>query len=144
VRRADRSPLKFNAKLSEPLSIIPTCLQTPCCDPAEYTLLKALTFRFRKVKKGYNEIDWQLKILQQENKVLKRKLEATVPSKRKKVKTSPNSRFVTIEAIRRAKIKAGKIKAESADKEGSEKLEILESCIIVGFNNNAGDNKVEG
>jgi hypothetical protein len=45
VRRADRSPLKFNAKLSEPLSIVPTRLQAPCCDPATHTLLKALTFR---------------------------------------------------------------------------------------------------
>ena len=45
MRRADRSPLKFNAKLSEPLQIVPTRLQAPYCDPAEYILLKALTFR---------------------------------------------------------------------------------------------------
>ena len=45
MRRADRSPLKFNAKLSEPLQIVPTRLQALYCDPAEYTLLKALTFR---------------------------------------------------------------------------------------------------
>jgi hypothetical protein len=45
MRRADRSPLKFNAKLSEPFSIVPTRLQAPCCNPATHTLLKALTFR---------------------------------------------------------------------------------------------------
>ena len=83
-------------------------------------------------------------MLQRENKVLKRKLEATVPSKRKKVETSPNLRFVTIEAIRRAKIEAGEIKAESADKEGSKKSETPESCIMVGFDDDAGNNEVKG
>jgi len=71
-------------------------------------------------------------------------LEAAAPSKRKKVETSPNSRFVTIEAIRRAKIEAGKIEAESADEEGSKKSETPESCIVVGSDNNAGDDEVEG
>jgi hypothetical protein len=37
VRRADRSLLEFNAKLSEPLLIVPTYLQVPCCDPAVHT-----------------------------------------------------------------------------------------------------------
>jgi hypothetical protein len=45
VRRADRSPLKFNAKLSRPFSIVPIRLSAPYYDPAEYTLLKAPTFR---------------------------------------------------------------------------------------------------
>ena len=83
-------------------------------------------------------------MLQQENKILKRKLKITVPSKRKKVKTSPNSRFITIEAIRRAKIKAGKIEAKSADKERSEKSETPKSCIIVGSDDNTNDNKIKG
>jgi len=83
-------------------------------------------------------------MLQRENKVLKRKLEAAVPFKRKKVETSPNLRFVTIEAIWRAKIEAGEIEAESADEEGSEKSETLESCIVVGSDDDAGDDKVEG
>jgi hypothetical protein len=64
---------------------------------------------FRKVEKGYNEIDWKLKMLQRENKVLKSRLEAVAPSKRRRVETSPNSTFVKIKAIRRAKIEAGKI-----------------------------------
>ena len=57
---------------------------------------------------------------------------------------SPNSRFVTIKAIRRAKIKAGKIEAESVDKEGSKKLETPESYIVVGFDDNAGNDEVKG
>jgi 4-hydroxybenzoate polyprenyltransferase len=71
-------------------------------------------------------------------------LEAAVPLKKRKVKMSPNSRFVTIEAIRRAKIEAGEIEAESVDEEGSEKSEIPESCIVVGFDDDAGDDEVEG
>jgi hypothetical protein len=92
----------------------------------------------------YEEIDWQLKMLQRENKVLKARLEAMGPSKRKKVETSPNSRFVGIEAIRRAKIEAGEIEAESADEEGSEGSETPESCIVVGSDESDSDDEVEG
>lgn len=99
---------------------------------------------FRKVEKGYDEIDWQLKVLQRENEILRGKLEAVAPSKRKKVETSPNSRFVSIEAIRRAKIEAGEIEAESADEEGSEKSETPESCIVVASDDDSDDDEVEG
>jgi hypothetical protein len=37
VRRADRSPLKFNAKLSRPFSIVPIRLSAPYYDPAVHT-----------------------------------------------------------------------------------------------------------
>jgi hypothetical protein len=37
VRRADRSPLKFNAKLSRPFSNIPIRLSTPYYDPTIHT-----------------------------------------------------------------------------------------------------------
>jgi len=57
-----------------------------------------------------------------------------VPSKRKKVETSPNLRFVKIEAIRHAKIEAGELEAESVDEEASERSKTLESYIVVGFN----------
>ena len=76
--------------------------------------------------------------------VLKAKLAATVPAKRRKVETSPNSRFVNIKAIRRAKIEASKLEAESADKEVSKGLEIPKECIVVASNDNSDPNKVEG
>ena len=71
-------------------------------------------------------------------------MEAVVFSKRKKVETSPNLRFVLIKAIRRAKIEAGEIEAESADEEGSEKSEIPESCIVVASDDDSDDDEVEG
>jgi hypothetical protein len=64
--------------------------------------------------------------------------------KRKKVETSPNSRFIRIEAIYRAKIKAGEIKAKSVDEEGSEGSEILESYIVIGFDESDSNDEVEG
>jgi 4-hydroxybenzoate polyprenyltransferase len=99
---------------------------------------------FRKVEKGYDEKDWQLKMALRENELLKARLEAMAPVKRKKVETSPNSRFVNIRAIRRAQIAAGAIEAESADEEGSEKSETPESCIVVGSDEDSDDVEVEG
>ena len=49
-----------------------------------------------------------------------------------------------IKAIWRAKIEAGKIEAESVDKEGSKKSETPESCIVVGSDDNTDDDEVEG
>jgi hypothetical protein len=99
---------------------------------------------FRKVEKGYDEKDWQLKMALRENELLKARLEAMAPVKRKKVETSPNSRFVNIRAIRRAQIAAGTIEAKSADEEGSEKSETPESCIVVGSDEDSDDVEVEG
>jgi hypothetical protein len=99
---------------------------------------------FRKVEKGYDEKDWQLKMALRENEVLKAKLEAAAPLKRRKVETSPNSRFVNIRAIRRAQIEAGVIEAESADEEGSEGSETPNSCIVVGSGEDDSDVEVEG
>jgi hypothetical protein len=79
-----------------------------------------------------------------ENELLKAKLEAMAPVKRKKVPTSPNSRFVQIEAIRKAQIAARAIEAESADEEGSEESETPEDCIVVGSGDDADDEEVEG
>jgi hypothetical protein len=64
--------------------------------------------------------------------------------KRRKVKTSPNLRFVEMEAICRAKIKVGEIEDKLADKEGSKGLKTPESCIVVGSDESDSDDKVEG
>jgi hypothetical protein len=79
-----------------------------------------------------------------ENKILKARLEAVAPVKRKKVSTSPNSRFVRIKAIRKAQIAAGAIEAESADEKGSENTETPEDCIMVGSGDDADDEEAEG
>jgi hypothetical protein len=71
-------------------------------------------------------------------------LEAIAPVRRKKVETSPNSRFVNIRAIHRAQIAAGAIKADSADEEGSENTETPEDCIVVGPGDDADDEESEG
>jgi 4-hydroxybenzoate polyprenyltransferase len=99
---------------------------------------------FRKVSKAYDEKDWQLGNALRENQKLKSQLEATRPTKRRKVETSPNSRFVTIRAIRRAQIEAGAIEAESADEEGSENTIEEEDCIVVGGSSSSDDDEAEG
>ena len=61
---------------------------------------------FRKVSKGVEQKDWV--IAQHEHRI--KKLEARVaqlePRKRRKVKTSPNSKFVGIKEIKKAQMKA--------------------------------------
>jgi hypothetical protein len=79
-----------------------------------------------------------------EVEVLKVKLAAVVPAKRRKVETSPNSRFVNIEAIRRAKIKAGELEAELVDEEVSEGSETPKECIVVASDDDSDPDEVEG
>jgi hypothetical protein len=105
---------------------------------------KARRLLFRKAEKGYDEKDWQLKMALREKKVLKTTLEAAATSKRRKVEASPNSRFVNIRAIRRAKIEAGEIEAGSADEEGSEESKTPNSCIVVGSGEDNSDDEVAG
>jgi hypothetical protein len=45
VRRADRSPLKFNTKLSRPFSTVPIRLSAPYCDPADEPTAKGTTLQ---------------------------------------------------------------------------------------------------
>ena len=62
---------------------------------------------FRKLAKGIDEKDFV--IAQQERKIkqLENKIEQLKPRKRRKVVTSPNSKFATIDDIMRAQIEAG-------------------------------------
>ena len=99
---------------------------------------------FRKVSKVYNEKDWQLKSALRENQKLKSQLEATAPTKRRRVETSPNSRFVNIEAIHRAQIEARAVEVESEDEEGSGNTMETEDCIEVGSVIDDGDDEAEG
>jgi hypothetical protein len=99
---------------------------------------------FRKVEKGYDEKEWELEMALCDNELLKARLEAIVPIKRKRVETSPNSRFVNIRAIRRAQIAAGAIEAESADEKGSSESETPRSCIVVGSSDEEDEEEVDG
>jgi 4-hydroxybenzoate polyprenyltransferase len=72
---------------------------------------------FRKIKKGFNEKDFALEQAELRIKQLEARIDQLKPRKRQKVKTSPNSRFAGIRAIKQAQIKAGdrEIKEEDSD-----------------------------
>jgi len=99
---------------------------------------------FRKVSKAYDEKDWQLESVLRENQKLKDQLEATAPTKRRRVETSPNSRFVDIAAIQRAQIEARAIEVGSEHEEGSNQSVGTQECIEVGSVVDDGDDEVEG
>ena len=86
---------------------------------------------FRKVAKGLDAKDFV--IAQHEHRI--KQLEARVlelePKKRRKVQTSPNSKFAGIEAIRRAQIEAGDRQIEAEDSESSEDSASTFSCIEI-------------
>lgn len=64
-------------------------------------------FLFRKITKGFDIKDY--KLLEMENRIrkLEYRLDQLAPRKRCKVRTSPNSKFVGIKAIKEAQIEAG-------------------------------------
>ena len=99
---------------------------------------------FRKVSKAYDEKDWQLESVLRENQKLKDQLEATAPTKRRRVETSPNSRFVDITAIQRARIKARAIKVGSEHKEGSNQSIRTQEYIEVSSMVDDDNDEVEG
>lgn len=87
---------------------------------------------FHKVQKAIDEKDVQLATSLEKIKSLEAQVEAGKARKRKKVKTSPNSKFADIEAIYKAQVEAGE--AENGPDESSESDIPSEtgSCIIVG------------
>lgn len=86
---------------------------------------------FRKVEKAFDQKDFELAQLRQENEALKSQLEAARPSKRKKVVMDPNDVFASIEQIHQAQIAAGRIEGSVAEESGSECAESDASCIVV-------------
>ena len=87
---------------------------------------------FKKVEKAFDQKDFKLAQLQQENEALKAQLEVARPSKKKKVVVDPNSLFASIEQIHQAQIDAGRIEGSIAEESGSESVESDASCIVVG------------
>ena len=72
---------------------------------------------FRKVAKSLDDKDFVIAKHELRIKQLEARVEELKPKKRRKVRTSPNSKFAGIKAIRRAQIEAGnsEIKAEDFD-----------------------------
>ncbi|KAK4232970.1 hypothetical protein C8A03DRAFT_19857, partial [Achaetomium macrosporum] len=87
---------------------------------------------FRKVEKAFDQKDFELARLKQENEALKAQFEAARPSRRKKVVLDPNSQFASIEQIHQVQIEAGRIEDSIAQESGSESAESEISCIVVG------------
>jgi hypothetical protein len=86
---------------------------------------------FRKIVKGFEEqesvlADYELKI-----RSLEVQLEKARPRKRKKVKTSPNSKFVDIKAIYEAQMVVGEAEEQDNDGEEDNNPESTLDCILV-------------
>ena len=86
---------------------------------------------FRKVVKGIDEKDFELGKANMKIKELEERLEQLRPKKRRKVKTSPNSKFVTTRAIREAQIAAGERQIEAVESELDRDSDSTISCIEV-------------
>ena len=72
---------------------------------------------FRKITKGFDKKDFILAEIKYRIEQLEARVEQLESRKRRKVRTSPNSKFADIEAIRQAQIEAGdrEIKEEGSD-----------------------------
>ncbi|KAJ3552019.1 hypothetical protein NPX13_g11219 [Xylaria arbuscula] len=96
---------------------------------------------FSKVKKAFVEKDTQLAFERRENEAWKAKFEAAIPRKRKKVELSPQSKFASIEDIRRGQIAAGDVVDASSDSIGSDLTSEAEDCIVVGADDSESDDE---
>jgi hypothetical protein len=72
---------------------------------------------FRKIAKGIDEKEFVIAQQELRIKQLEARVEQLEPRKRRKVRTSPNSKFAGIKAIKRAQVEAGdgQIEAEDSD-----------------------------
>ena len=87
---------------------------------------------FRKITKGFDEKDGLLAKAQLQIQALETQLASVKPKKRKRVETSPNSRFADIEAVRRAQAEVNAAENEDPDGTEDELSEIGDDCIVVG------------
>ena len=87
---------------------------------------------FYKVQKAIDEKDVQLATSLQKIKSLEAQVEAGKRRKRKKVKTSPNSKFANIEAIHKAQVEAGEVENSTDESSESDIPSETGSCIVVG------------
>jgi 4-hydroxybenzoate polyprenyltransferase len=87
---------------------------------------------FHKIQKVFDEKDVQLATSQYKVQALEARIEAAKARKRKKVKTSPNSKFANIEAIYRAQVEAGEAEKRPDEYSDSDIPSEAGSCIVVG------------
>ena len=86
---------------------------------------------FRKIVKGIDKKDYELGKANIRIRELEERLEQLRPKKRRKVRTSPNSKFVTTRAIREAQIVAGDRQIVPVESEGEGDLDSIVLCIEV-------------
>jgi hypothetical protein len=86
---------------------------------------------FRKVAKGLDQKDFVIAQHELRIKQLEARVVQLEPRKRRKVQTSPNSKFVRIRAIRQAQIEAGDRQIDEEDSGLSEDSDSTIDCIIV-------------
>jgi hypothetical protein len=86
---------------------------------------------FRKVSKAWDQRDFVIAQHEQRIKQLEARVTDLEPRKRRKVRTSPNSKFVGIEAIKRAQIEAGDREIDVEDSDGTDKLSSTLSHITI-------------
>lgn len=86
---------------------------------------------YRKITKGFDEKDYALAQAEHRIQQLEARIEQIQPRKRRKVKTSPNSKFVGIRAIQEAQRQAGDREIDSEDSDSSIDSDNTEDCIIV-------------
>jgi hypothetical protein len=86
---------------------------------------------FRKVAKGLDKKDFVIAQHELRIKQLEARVVQLEPRKRRKVQTSPNSKFVGIQAIRKAQMEAGDRQIEDEDAESSEDNNSIIDCIVV-------------
>ena len=84
---------------------------------------------FRKIAKGFDEKDYALAQSNLRIQQLETRLEELAPRKRHKVRTSPNSRFADIKAIKQAQIEAGDRQIEEEDSESEVESVATSDCI---------------
>ena len=86
---------------------------------------------FRKVRKGFEEQESILADHELRIHSLEVQLEKARPRKRKKIKTSPNSKFADIEAIYKAQIEAKEAEIEEKEEEIADLSDSTLDCIEI-------------
>ncbi|KAF4630035.1 hypothetical protein G7Y89_g8107 [Cudoniella acicularis] len=86
---------------------------------------------FRKITKGFEEKEYALAQAELRIKQLEAQIDQLEPRKRRKVQTSPNSKFADIRAVEEAQIKAGDRGIDEEDSDSSIESTATSNCIEV-------------
>lgn len=143
-KSTDPTLLKPQETLIQPLEVSSNSieLQTPKVRKDLYQQIRTLAsgshdqlptqrLLFKKVIKKINEKEYKLRKANMKIKELEERLEHLRPRKKRKVQTSPNSKFTTTRAIKEAQIAAGERQITADESESGEKSDSTESCIEV-------------